>query len=72
MTQTPQVGKPVKHGAGLWVPSGAAGVGYYVELTRAVARCTCPSFMWRRTTLPRGECKHIAAVRTALKEVSMG
>jgi predicted nucleic acid-binding Zn finger protein len=69
MTQTPQVGRPVKRGAGWWVPSGMAGIGYYVEISKDTVRCTCPSFVWRRTRLPRGECKHIAAVR---KEVTMG
>jgi hypothetical protein len=67
MTATLHVGKPEKRGAGWWVPSGTTGVGYYVELTKNVVRCTCPSFVWRRTRLPRGECKHIAAVR---KEVA--
>jgi hypothetical protein len=63
MTRAPQLGTPQRRGVGWWVPSGAAGVGDYVELTKDVVRCTCPSFVWRRTRLPRGECKHIVAVR---------
>jgi predicted nucleic acid-binding Zn finger protein len=65
-----QIGKPEKRGAGWWVPSGA--MRYYVEVLKDTVRCTCPSFVWRRTTLPRGECKHIAAVRAMPKEVRMG
>jgi hypothetical protein len=65
MTQT-AVGKPEKRGAGWFVPSGA--VGYYVEFTKDAVRCTCPSFVWRRTSLPHGECKHIAAVRRMLQQ----
>jgi predicted nucleic acid-binding Zn finger protein len=41
-------------------------VGYYVAIDAQTVRCTCPSFVWRRTRLPRGECKHIAAVRALL------
>jgi hypothetical protein len=63
------VGTPERRGAGWFVPSGTVGVGYYVEITRDTVRCTCPAFVWRRTRLPRGERKHIAAVR---KEVRMG
>jgi hypothetical protein len=63
ITQAPELGTPVKHGAGWWVPSGQ--VGYHVECVDGRWRCTCPSFRWRHTR----ECKHIAAVR---KEVSMG
>jgi hypothetical protein len=67
MTQT-QVGRPQRRGRGWWVPSGSGAWGYYVEFGRQTVRCTCPSFVHRRTTLPGGECKHIAAVR---KEVAM-
>jgi SWIM zinc finger len=67
MTQTQQVGRPQKRGAGWFVPSGA--VGYYVEwLSEGRWRCTCPSFRWRKTRT----CKHIAAVARARKEVPMG
>jgi hypothetical protein len=67
MLQT-QLGKPEPRGPGRWyVASG--NFGYYVEITKETVQCTCPSFRWRRTTLPGGECKHIAAVR---KEVMMG
>jgi predicted nucleic acid-binding Zn finger protein len=69
MVEQPHVGKPEKRGAGWWVPSGMAGVGYYVELGKGIVRCTCPSFVWRRAKLPGGECKHIQAVR---KELTMG
>jgi predicted nucleic acid-binding Zn finger protein len=68
MTQTPQVGKPVKRGAGWFIPSGATGVVYYVEISKDIVRCTCPSFVWRRTRLPRDECKHIAAVRALVRQ----
>jgi predicted nucleic acid-binding Zn finger protein len=71
MTQT-QVGTPERRGAGWWVPSGQAGVGYYVEISAHKVRCTCPSFVHRRTRLPQGECKHLAAVRSRLQEVTMG
>jgi hypothetical protein len=63
MTKAPQLGTPVKRGAGWWVPPGT--VGYFVEGVDGRWRCTCPSFRWRHTR----ECKHIVAVR---KEVSMG
>ena len=63
MTQTPQVGRPVKRGAGWFVPSGT--VGYHVERVEGRWRCTCPGYRWRNT----GAYKHIAAVR---KEVPMG
>jgi predicted nucleic acid-binding Zn finger protein len=65
-----EVGTPVRHGTGWFVPSGA--VGYYVEVTKAMVRCTCPSFVWRRTRLPRGECKHIAAVRRMILQGKEG
>jgi len=29
MTTTPQVGRPVKRGAGWWVPSASGAWGYY-------------------------------------------
>jgi predicted nucleic acid-binding Zn finger protein len=61
-----RVGTPQRCGAGWFVPSGA--VGYYVEVTKKTGRCTCPSFVWRRTRLPHGECKHIAAVRRMLQQ----
>jgi hypothetical protein len=61
---TPQLGTPVKHGRGWFVPSATVpDYGYYVEITRDTCRCTCPSFVHRRTRLPRGECKHIRLVR---------
>jgi hypothetical protein len=63
MTKSPELGTPVKRGAGWWVPSGA--VGYFVECVDGHWRCCCSSFRWRKT----GTCKHIVAVR---KEVSMG
>jgi hypothetical protein len=63
-TATQQVGTPQRRGAGWFVPSGA--VGYYVAIDAHTVRCTCPSFVWRRTRLPRGECKHIGAVRRLL------
>jgi hypothetical protein len=69
MIKTLQVGRPQRRGRGWWVPSGSGARGYYVEFGRQTVRCTCPSFVHRRTTLPGGECKHIAAVR---KEVTMG
>jgi predicted nucleic acid-binding Zn finger protein len=69
MTVAPQVGKPVKRGAGWWVPSDSGAWGYYVEFGKDTVRCTCPRFVHRRTRLSRGECKHIAAVR---REVTMG
>jgi predicted nucleic acid-binding Zn finger protein len=69
MVKTPQVGKPERRCAGWFVPSGA--FGYYVELTKDTVRCTCPSFVWRRTKLPAGECKHIAAVLAMRQEVRM-
>jgi hypothetical protein len=69
MTKAPELGTPVKRGAGWYVPSASGAWGYYVELSRDMVRCTCPSFVYRRTTLPGGECKHIAEVR---KEVAMG
>jgi hypothetical protein len=60
---TQAVGRPQRHGAGWFVPSASVpDFGYYVELEEVV-RCTCPSFVWRRTRLPGGECKHIKAVR---------
>jgi hypothetical protein len=61
-TATQQIGRPQRHGAGWFVPSGQ--VGYFVERLQGRWRCTCPSFRWRKT----GACKHIAAVR---KEVTM-
>jgi hypothetical protein len=63
MTTTPQVGKPVKRGAGWFVPSGQ--VGYHVERVDGHWRCTCPGFRWTR----KGTCKHIQAVK---QEVWMG
>jgi hypothetical protein len=63
MTQSPELGTPVKRGAGWWVPSGA--VGYFVERVEGRWRCCCPSFRWKNA----GTCKHIMAVR---KEVRMG
>jgi hypothetical protein len=70
MTATPEVGKPVKRGAGWWVPSGEAG--HFVEIRTYKIRCTCLSFVHRRTRLYRGEGKPIQAVHAALKEVMMG
>jgi hypothetical protein len=70
MTATPEVGKPVKRGAGWWVPSGEAG--HFVEMRTYKIRCTCLSFVHRRTRLYRGEGKPIQAVHAALKEVMMG
>jgi len=69
MTTTPQVGKPVKRGAGWWVPSATGSWGYFVEISAQTIRCTCPSFVHRRTRLVGRECKHIAAVRWMLKAV---
>jgi hypothetical protein len=63
MTTTPQVGKPVKRGAGWWVPSGQ--VGYHVERVDGRWRCTCPSFRWRKQQL----CKHVRKV-LEMKEVA--
>jgi hypothetical protein len=63
-TATQQLGTPQRRGAGWFVPSGQ--VGYYVAIDAWTVRCTCPSFVWRRTRLPGGECKHIAAVRRLL------
>jgi hypothetical protein len=62
MTATPVVGRPVKRGAGWFVPSGQ--VGYYVEQLRGRWQCTCPLFRWRKA----GTCKHILAVK---REVTM-
>jgi hypothetical protein len=70
MTQT-AVGTPQKRGAGWWVPSSPGAWGYYVEINRQIVRCTCPSFVHRRTTLPGGECKYIRAVRAAGKGMTM-
>jgi hypothetical protein len=70
MTATPEVGKPVKRGAGWWVPSGEAG--HFVEMRTYKILCTCLSFVHRRTRLYRGEGKPIQAVHAALKEVMMG
>jgi hypothetical protein len=70
MTATPEVGKPVKRGAGWWVPSGEAG--HFVEMRTYKIRCTCLSFVHWRTRLYRGEGKPIQAVHAALKEVMMG
>jgi SWIM zinc finger len=61
MTQTQQVGRPQKRGAGWFVPSGA--VGYFVERREGRWRCTCPSFRWRKTRA----CKHIAAVKEVMR-----
>jgi hypothetical protein len=47
MTKTPQVGKPVKRGAGWFVPSRQ--VGYHVERIEGRWRCCCPSFRWGKT-----------------------
>ena len=59
----PELGTPVKRGAGWWVPSGA--VGYFVERTDGGQwRCTCPSFRWRKM----GTCKHIAAVKALVSQ----
>jgi predicted nucleic acid-binding Zn finger protein len=69
MTTATQVGRPQRRGRGWWVPSGSGAWGHYVEFGRQTVRCTCPSFVHRRTTLPGGECKHIKAVRM---EVAMG
>jgi hypothetical protein len=57
-----EVGTPVRRGAGWFVSSGV--VGYYVEVTKDMVRCTCPSFRWRKTS----ECKHIEAVRRVLRQ----
>jgi predicted nucleic acid-binding Zn finger protein len=54
----------MRHGAGWWVSASRSGV-YFVELTASTVRCTCPAFVWTRTRLPGGECKHIKAVRDA-------
>jgi len=62
MLNASQVGQPVRHGGGWFVPSGA--VGYFVERIEGRWRCTCPSFRWRRTA----ECKHIGAVRRMLPQ----
>jgi hypothetical protein len=53
MTQTQQVGTPQRRGTGWFVPSGA--VGYFVERLEGRWRCTCPSFLWRRTRLRGGD-----------------
>jgi predicted nucleic acid-binding Zn finger protein len=69
MTSTLVVGKPERRGVGWWVPSSSGAWGYYVELGKDTVRCTCPSFVHRRTSLLGGECKHLQAVR---KAVAMG
>lgn len=57
MTKTLEMGTPEKRGAGWFVPSGSAGVGYHMEwCSDGRWRCTCPSFRWRKT----GTCKHIS------------
>jgi predicted nucleic acid-binding Zn finger protein len=69
MTRTQQVGKPERRGSGWFVPSASMpDYGYFVEIGAHTVRCTCPSFVHRRTRLPGGECKHIKAVR---QEVTM-
>ena len=69
MTHTPQVGTPERRGAGWFVPSGHAGVGYHVERMDGRWRCTCPRFRWTK----KGTCKHIEQVRELLRKgVSMG
>jgi hypothetical protein len=62
-TATQQVGTPRRHGTGWRVPSASGRGHYYVEITKDTCRCTCPSFVHRRTRRPQGECKHIAEVR---------
>jgi hypothetical protein len=72
MTRTSQVGQPVRHRDGWFVPSGA--VGYYVERIEERIeegidgrwRCTCPSMRWGRHKLPGG-CKHIRQVIRCLE-----
>ncbi len=61
-TATQQLGRPQRHGAGWFVPSGQ--VGYYVEKLQERWRCTCPSARWRRQQL----CKHVQAVIRTLRE----
>jgi SWIM zinc finger len=70
MTNTPQVGTPEQRGVNRWfVPSGTAGVGYWVERLEGRWRCCCPSSQWRRQQL----CKHVMAVIQAQRrEVQMG
>jgi hypothetical protein len=66
MTQTSQVGKPVRHEAGWYVLSGQ--VGYFVERTDGRWRCCCPSSRWRKQQL----CKHVMAViKSQRQEVTM-
>jgi len=61
---TQQLGIPQRRGSGWFVPSATVpDYDYYVEITRDTCRCTCPSFVHRRTRLPGGVCKHIRAVR---------
>jgi hypothetical protein len=62
MAATPEVGTPVRRGAGWWVPSGE--MGYYIERTNGRWCCCCPSFRWRNP----GTCKYTHAVRAMLKE----
>jgi hypothetical protein len=67
MTNRPDVGTPEPRGPGWFVPSAhMPEFGYYVEISADTVRCCCPSFVWRRSTLPGGECKRIKAVRKAV------
>ena len=65
MTKSPELGKPVKRGAGWFVPSGK--VGYFVEWVREGHigrwRCTCPGYrrLMSGVTTPK-VCKHIRCV----------
>jgi hypothetical protein len=65
MTNTSQIGTPQRYKDGWHVPSGQ--VVYFMSITPERARCTCPSFVWKRKRLPRSECKHIAKVREVMR-----
>jgi SWIM zinc finger len=41
-----------------------------VEVTEHTVRCTCPSWVYRRTQI-RGNCKHIRRVLAMGQEVTM-
>jgi hypothetical protein len=70
MTPSQQVGRPVKRGAGRFVPSATGSRGYFVEMGAQKIRWTYPSFVHRRGRLLGGACTHSFAVRSMLKEVS--
>jgi hypothetical protein len=69
-TATQQVGIPQRHGVGWLVPSSSGTGTYYVEITEGTVRCTCPSWVYRRTQVG-GDCKHIRRVMAMNTEVTM-